>query len=317
LFAICIEASHSRGMGHLFRAINLSKLLKKKGEQYIVLINNDDDAIRILKENNICYDIVDLKDPISDWETKVILQYDITVWINDRLNTVKAHSLNVKKNNVLLVNFDDRGEGAKLSDINFVALSLRNNEKLEGKNIYTGIDYLILNEEIEHYRRIRTNIEHVVISMGGSDTHGVTIKIVEIYKRMNKKATIILGPSFRHNDLLNKMIDARFIVKRSVDSLLREFNNYDLAITGGGITPYEANASGLPCIIVANETFEISNGKYLAGLGSSIFAGFHNYINIDAFTMELDIEKMSSVGIEKIPLYGTENIYKRISEIHG
>ena len=225
-------------MGHLFRAINLSKLLKKKGEQYIVLINNDDDAIRILKENNICYDIVDLKDPISDWETKVILQYDITVWINDRLNTVKAHSLNVKKNNVLLVNFDDRGEGAKLSDINFVALSLRNNEKLEGKNIYTGIDYLILNEEIEHYRRIRTNIEHVVISMGGSDTHGVAIKIVEIYKRMNKKATIILGPSFRHNDLLNKMIDARFIVKRSVDSLLREFNNYDLAITGGGITPY-------------------------------------------------------------------------------
>ena len=53
-----------------------------------------------------------------------------------------------------------------------------------------------------------------------------------------------------------------------------------------------ANASGLPCIIVANETFEISNGKYLAGLGSSIFAGFHNYINIDAFTMELDIEKI-------------------------
>ena len=39
--------------------------------------------------------------------------------------------------------------------------------------------------------------------------------------------------------------------------MAEEMSRHDLAVTGGGMTPFEANAAGLPCIVVANETFEI------------------------------------------------------------
>jgi len=103
-------------------------------------------------------------------------------------------------------------------------------------------------------------------------------------------------------------------VIKYVSSLIKEFSKYDLAITGGGITAYEANASGLPSLIIANEKFEISSGKYLDSLGSSIFLGFYDNINERVFQnlFSLKIMKMSLLGLNHFNLNAIENIYKEI-----
>lgn len=300
-------------MGHFFRALNIIDFLEHKNIPFIILLNKNEIAESILKEKEILFETVDLSDTETDWETKLIQKYDIHVWINDRLNTIIQHAKNVKKNNIMLVTFDDKGSGAKLADYNIAALEFENSEILKGNKVLAGSDYLILNNEINNYKRIRKEIKKMVVTLGGSDTYGVTIQVIDILKKLNKPADIIIGPSFNHREALYNSIDQRFAIKFNVPSLVKEFFMYDLAITGGGITPFEANASGLPCIIIANEVHEIQVGKYLERLGSSIFAGYRANIDNNQFCKILNIEEMSRNGIKKLKNDAMEKIFKEIN----
>jgi spore coat polysaccharide biosynthesis predicted glycosyltransferase SpsG len=313
MFAICIEASHAKGMGHLFRMQNFAKYLETKNQDFIFLINDNEKTKEILKSNKYEYEIVSLDDEINNWETDLIKKYNIKYWINDRLDTNEIHAKNIIKNKIKLITFDDLGRGARLSNINICGLFF-NNDNLEGQKILKGIDYLILNTEIDKFKKERTELNSIIVSLGGSDTYGVTIKVLKLLKKHNIKATLHVGPSFEHQNELNKELTNDFKVVHFIPSLIEEFSKYDLAITGGGVTPFEANASGLPCLIIANETFEVPNGEFLSSIGSSAFLGFHENIDEDIFTGldKLNIVQMSQNGLLKLSTKAIEKIYKEI-----
>ena len=69
MFAICVESSHGKGMGHLYRALNFIDLLQSKKEEYILFINSDQAAIELLESRNIRFETVDLTDDVNNWET--------------------------------------------------------------------------------------------------------------------------------------------------------------------------------------------------------------------------------------------------------
>jgi len=316
MFAICIEASHQKGMGHLFRMLNFAKYLKNQEESFIFIINDNDKIKTILKEYDYIFEVVDLDDVYNNWEQIIIDKYNIKYWINDRLDTKGQHSLNIKNQDIKLITFDDLGSGAKYSDINICGLFF-NTENLEGKKILKGIEYLILNDEIDEYKKQKDSLNNILVTLGGSDTYGVTIKVLKLLQKYNIKGTIHIGPSFAHKKELDKIITADYKLITFVPSLIEEFSKYDLAITGGGITPFEANASGLPCLIIANERFEISNGKLLESLGSSKFIGYYNSIDEEVFKLfdTLDISKMSEKGMNHLKTNASEVIYKEIKKI--
>ena len=316
MFALCIEASHSKGMGHLFRMLNFSTYLDKQNEEFVFFINNDNKTKHILNNNNINYETVDLFESQSNWENDLIGKYEVDFWINDRLNTTEKHSLNIKKNHIKLITFDDLGSGAKNSDINVCGLFF-NNSNLQGKQILKGKNYLILNSEINAYKKERTGVKNILVTLGGSDTYGVTVKILKILKKYNIKATIHTGPSFKHLDELNLELTSDYEVISFIPSLIKEFNKYDLAITGGGVTPFEANASGLPCLIVANEIFEIPNAEFLDGIETSKFIGYYDDLKEGIFDRldKIDINSMSKNGMKKLNTNAMSEIYKEIKKL--
>ena len=316
MFALCIEASHSKGMGHLFRMLNFSTYLDKQNEEFVFFINNDNKTKHILNNNNINYETVDLFESQSNWENDLIGKYEVDFWINDRLNTTEKHSLNIKKNQIKLITFDDLGSGAKNSDINVCGLFF-NNSNLQGKQILKGKNYLILNSEINAYKKERTGVKNILVTLGGSDTYGVTVKILKILKKYNIKATIHTGPSFKHLDELNLELTSDYEVISFIPSLIKEFNKYDLAITGGGVTPFEANASGLPCLIVANEIFEIPNAEFLDGIETSKFIGYYDDLKEDIFYSldKIDINSMSKNGMKKLNTNAMSEIYKKMKQL--
>ena len=316
MYAICIEASHAKGMGHLYRMISFAEFLDANSEKYLFLINDNQKTKDILESKGINFEIVDLLDNASDWECQIIKKYNISYWINDRLDTTGDHAKRVKSNSTKLITLDDLGSGAKQSDINICGLFFHN-INLEGKKVLSGVEYLILNSEIDRHKRVRTEIKNILVTLGGSDTYGVSIDILKILKKNNTPATIHLGPSFEHRAELLAELDSRYKIIEALPSLIAAFEEYDLAITGGGVTPFEANASGLPCFIVANELFEIPNGEFLEGLGSSRFLGFYKNINSMVFDSlhKLNITEMSKSGIDKITTSASQKIYEEIVRI--
>lgn len=308
MFALCVESSHARGMGHFYRALNLADGLAKAGLAYTFYLNDHPPSRQLLVERGMPHRVVDLQDFTGDWEAALIRQDGITLWVNDRLDTDIRHAEKIKAAGIPLVTFDDRGTGAALADLHIAALAFDEQEQLAGARLLRGADYLILNPQISDYTRLRKQLSSILVTMGGSDTYGVTVKVVRLLKEMGLTATVVVGPAFMHMAMLDEVLTEEFTLKRGVPSMIEEFFRHDLAITGGGITPFEANASGLPCVVIANELFEIPVGKELQRLGGSVFAGHHESLSLPLFGADLPLEQMSRAGMRNIGLQGTQRV---------
>ncbi len=59
MFAICIEASHQRGLGHLFRMMTFASFLTRQAESFIFILENEPVAIQIFDRNHFPCAIVD------------------------------------------------------------------------------------------------------------------------------------------------------------------------------------------------------------------------------------------------------------------
>jgi|GEM_PF-632626 len=362
MIGICIEASHQRGMGHLFRAINLITYLREQGEDYILFCNDDTSAKKVLDENGVTYETVDLSDTDSNWEKDRIRKHGITIWLNDRLDTGFETAQHVVDAGIPLFTIDDMGEGASLADGNFASLVFEDVAKIPGKHVFAGPGYLILNQEIAQYKRERTGIRKILVTLGGSDTYGVTLQVVRSLKRIlpaclrteesqtagNRNAkrendrlidvSVLLGPGaviyekvreeLKLSDIESKEEEnasltdtgVRFELVVGVPSLMAYFADFDLAITGGGVTPMEAAASGLPTVVIANERHEIAIGRFLEAKGCSAFAGYYKELNEDVIRDLLKhperIKEMSIQGTRSVTLEGCAHVYEEMKRFH-
>lgn len=310
MYIICIESSNSRGMGHLFRALLYVDYLSKHKINYMVLINDDVKSLEILNQNRVLYEIVDFQDVWSNWEKNIINKYSPNVWINDKFETSNAMIRHIKETNTLFCLIDDIVDSNIPADLHFAGMIYPSKKDLCGKHIFSGHEYIILNPEINYFRKKREKIHKIIISMGGSDPHGVTLEIAKELLKYSYNADFIIGPNFKQKELLSTIVKGRFKLYQNVPSLIEFFSGYDLAITGGGVTCCEANASGLPCVIISNAPHEINTGKYVESFGGSIYAG--HYDNWDRTILnnlnKLNVSQMSLKGMESFSADGVEKI---------
>ncbi|MGO6903776.1 glycosyl transferase, partial [Rhizobium ruizarguesonis] len=259
MFVFCIESSHARGMGHLFRSLTLATELRSRGHPVLFLANDHPNSLRIIRERGFDVALHDLAS-VTGWENGFIEpDASSSVWINDRLNTQRSHAEAIKRLGAKLVTFDDRGDGAELADMNICALLFEKTEGLKGKDVRLGVEYMILNPEIAAFRRLRQSLASILVTLGGADTYGVTVRVAKWLSSKPFPVTIVTGPSFQHMAELEEVVataaPGRFKLLNQVPSLAAEMHGHDLAITGGGVTPFEACAAGLPCVVIANEPF--------------------------------------------------------------
>lgn len=301
-------------MGHLFRAINIYRELKRNNlSAVVVVIDGNPESINWLSKNDIFYELFSTAETDYHlWESMLISKYNANVWIDDRIETNFTHASRVKLCNIKLVTLDDSGEGATLADLHIAPLLFIRGKPANGKKVITDINYLILSPEIERYRRNRVHLEKIVVCLGGSDTYGVTINVINWLNFKGRNATVILGPSFKHWHQLDNIDLSHIKIKKSVDSLIEEFYLYDLAITGGGITAFEAAASGLPTLTIANESWEIFHCNHLERLGCSVFCGHHNLINFQTLDLDFNIQKLSVNALNFVTPVGVTKFIKEL-----
>jgi spore coat polysaccharide biosynthesis predicted glycosyltransferase SpsG len=314
MFAICLESSHARGMGHLFRMRHLALELRSRNLPFIFFVNDHEPSLQLLQQDELPFEVVDLKH-VEYWAKAAIWRTKARLWINDRLDTSLMQAQAVKQTGIPLTTFDDRGAGASLADLHIAALAFAADQPLSGRRVAKGHQYLILNPEIALYRRQRLKVERILVSMGGSDTHGATVKAVALLRRLGLAATVVIGPGFEHRAALNVEWHTRFELKINVPSLIEEMSRHDLAVLGGGITAFEAAASGVPAIVIANEDFEVPVARYLAGLGAARYAGHHSALDEAAFTIPKDVAGMSTAGLSNIQLSGIEKVCQLLQEL--
>lgn len=303
----------------MYRCLNLAEFLQGKGVACLFIINPDERARAILQAKAVAFVEVDFA-ASGSWEGGVISREGITLWWNDRLNTSLGHAERVKAEGIPLVTMDDRGEGARLVDLHFAPLALENPSALGGKAVLTGPDYLILNPEIDRFKRLRASRDRLLVTLGGSDTYGVSLRVLELLMELGVLATVHIGPAFRDEPQLRAMMAAAegYNILKSPESLLQAFSEFDLAIAGGGITPFEANASGLPCLLISSEEHERPACRFLDAAGSSIYLGHRDELDARVLGAALegaDVPAMSRKGLDRFSTGGLEAIWSRVESL--
>ena len=336
---IRVDANHNRGMGHLYRMLTLAEILICRAQRVKFIIKSNEASEKILDARDIDY----LSFPVSIEEEEVIRK-SLTeqeslpdLWIFDCLDTDVAWIRLIKENKIKVVCFDDTKAGLQQADlvINALVHSWESYENKDAKApILEGLAYAIINPNAVKYRKKRVLSQgkplQIAITMGGSDTHGSSLVILEAIakKKLNECGLYLFtGPHFQHQKELSLLLDSmscRTVVKHAVSNLHQELDSKDVVICAGGITLLEICAMGLPALAFANEQHEERNISHLLSLNACLLLGSISSVNIEELkarisALLLDIKLLNEVAASAICSVtdGTTNCGRAVLNLLG
>jgi spore coat polysaccharide biosynthesis predicted glycosyltransferase SpsG len=277
---LAIEASHQRGMGHLFRGLRLAKALRTAGNEVLIVCNPDRRSEEIIRKEQFALELTLTSESNAPWENDLLNGFSPRWWIDDRLDTDRYHAELLARAGISHATFDDHGTGAHLARYNFLAMDPAPEHRC-ANGLY-GPDYMILDPGIATYREKKRPVEgklRIAVTLGGSDTYGITPRAVEVVASQEKCCAIevVIGPNFIHERELTAFLsrgDKRIRVHPFVPDLYELLASTDIVICGGGVTLYEAASLGVPAIIISNEPHEVTVARWFVEQEFGVYAGF-------------------------------------------
>ncbi|MEW6263539.1 MAG: hypothetical protein AB1641_10740 [Thermodesulfobacteriota bacterium] len=162
-----------------------------------------------------------------------------------------------------------------------------------GARLLLGPEYLILPESYDPVswdRSTRRDSPTVMITFGGSDPTGLTLKVIRAISKRKWPGVsfkVILGPGFGPGRDVRDLVDkttADIEVIENPPELLPWFLQADLVFCAGGRTLYELHALGVPVLAIASIGHEVEGVRAFKDRGL-IEAGLEQW-NEEVFLRE-------------------------------
>ena len=258
------------GLGHVYNSLLVANDILNHEIKFLV----DQDSLlaaEVLSKYNYKVVIQEKPDIIDDIKA---LKPDVI--INDRLDTDEKYISRLKKICSKVINFEDLGKGAIIADLVFNAIYP---ESKEYNHHYYGADYFLLRDEflLSKSKEISKEVKKILITFGGVDPLNNTLKVLQsIYKyciNRDIQIQVIAGIGYNKFDTLKDYPQVNILhdVKNISDYIL----DSDIIFTSAGRTVYEIASLGVPCIVLAQNSRELThyfasweNGFINLGLGS-------------------------------------------------
>ncbi|MBW3003743.1 glycosyltransferase [Candidatus Woesearchaeota archaeon] len=318
------DGSNQIGMGHIARMSILYKTLS--GSYNVIFISVKDDKVKeLLLKYNIKPIWVDNDVQGQIRITKeTITENDAILLFNDSLE-IKREYLEHLKDKIKIINYDDPAAGFGLIDCAITPTAFLWSDRQYEIETYQGFGYFIMSDKIKKYRRanISKDKKKIVISMGGADTYGLSIKLLNIFKDLPEyDTTVILGPGFEHfKEIESITIPDHITIVHNVENLYDYLNKADICFCAGGITLFELMYIGTPTVSIAAEKHETYNCEYFRSKGAVKYLGFRNdidYCGIPEILKNWNYEErksMSDTGKSIIDGNGLDRVKKIIEKV--
>ncbi len=139
---------------------------------------------------------------------------------------------------------------------------------------YEGPKYIVLDPSYDHVDPIdiRRSIDTVVVSMGGSDPTGLTMRIIGALKQggIDANLVVVLGPGCTAREQVECSLrgyKGQWSLVSGAATLAPILSRADLAILAGGRTTFEAAFLGVPGIVVPSIQHEERLARAFAAKG--------------------------------------------------
>lgn len=255
--AIYVNGNNKRGVGHVYRALELADEFYVKPDIYYDI--NQTDVNIFGKTTHSLIGVNGIGELLECLKKK---QYDIL--INDILTTSIDYMIAVRQAlpNAKLVNFEDDGEGIYKADL--VINALYQNSELN--YVKTGEKYYISSKLFMFYEPIdiKKNVEKVFIAFGGADPQNYSDRLLSIItqeKYAGIQFVVVLGRA--KTNILELMEFNRYKnieVLYDISNMPEIMTQCDVAVTSRGRTGYELALLGIPAIAMAQNAREEKHG---------------------------------------------------------
>ncbi len=255
--AIYVNGNNTRGIGHIYRALELADEFFVKPDVYYDVNQTNREVFGKTTHNLIPVDgIAEL--------FQICKEKQYTVFINDILTTSIDYMIGLRSvlPNARIVNFEDDGEGASKADIVFNALY----SKTDSPQVYAGEKYYISGKTFMFYEpiNIKPEVKNVFISFGGADPQNYSDRLLNIITKDEYKQyhfTVILGRAKKNVNVLMEYNQYSHIdVMYDVSNMPEIMTSCDIGITSRGRTGYELAVLGIPSIAMAQNQREEKHG---------------------------------------------------------
>lgn len=284
--AIYVNGNNKRGIGHIYRALELADEFYTKPDIYYDQNQTDKEAFGNTTHNLIGVDgIGELLNVIRD------KQYHIL--INDILTTSIDYMIAVRQAlpDAKIINFEDDGEGVYKADLVFNALYQEEQlpQVKAGEKYYISSKIFMFYEPIE----IREQVKKVFISFGGADPQNYSdrlLKIVSGEKYRNYQFVVVLGRAKENIEELLKFNEfPNICVLYDISNMPEIMSSCDIGITSRGRTGYELAILGIPSIAMAQNFREEKHG-FVCGENGFQYLGLNPSDHVIASTLDMYLE---------------------------
>ncbi len=255
--AIYVNGNNKRGIGHIYRALELADEFYSKPDIYYDLNQTDPQVFGKTTHNLIPVNgIAELFDRCRE------KQYDI--FINDILTTSIDYMIGLRSvlQKAKIINFEDDGEGILKADLVFNALYCEGNLP----HVKAGDQYYISGKTFMFYNpiEIKEKVQRVFISFGGADPQNYSDRLLDMISKPEYKMydfVVVLGRAKQNVKELLRYNDYENIeVLYDVSNMPEVMTTCDVAITSRGRTGYELAMLGIPSIAMAQNEREEKHG---------------------------------------------------------
>lgn len=255
--AIYVNGNNKRGVGHIYRALEIADEFYTKPDIYYDK-NQTDRAVFGMTTHTLIgvNGISELFDILKE------KKYDI--FINDILTTSIDYMIGLRQMlpDAGIINFEDDGEGIYKADLVINALY----QETDLPYVKTGEKYYIASKLFMFYHPIviKERVETVFISFGGADPQNYTdrlLKIVSAEKYKDIRFKVVLGRAKLNVEELLKYNECCNIeVFYDISNMPEIMSECDMGITSRGRTGYELAVLGIPSIAMAQNKREEKHG---------------------------------------------------------
>lgn len=285
------DASAAIGTGHVMRCLALAKAWQISGGRVCYLMAETIPALdERLADENVRRErlAVEPGTPEDAEQTTAWARRLGASWVvvdGYRFGPSYIRQLKLSGRRVLALDDDARFDfyGADVVLNQNIDASSESYKREVSTHLLLGAKYILLRPEFladPRGREITRVARKLLVTMGGSDSENVTLKVVHALPRLGDdfEATVVVGggsPHYESLQALAERLPVQVRLERSPANMARLMRWADVAVSAAGGTCWELAFLGVPMILIVASRDQEANASAIAKTGAVLSLGWH------------------------------------------